>query len=83
MQNFNVNLDIMLLSEMSTRISSKQQRWGGVFKEYSLKTGHIYMYDVYYGFKDLCWICLFALSRTSNLSAIWRLSPLQVTGLQI
>jgi hypothetical protein len=26
---------------------------------------------------------LFVLSRTSNFSAIWRLSPLQVTGLQI
>jgi hypothetical protein len=28
-------------------------------------------------------ICLFVLSRTSNFSAIWRLSPLPVTGLQI
>jgi hypothetical protein len=27
--------------------------------------------------------CLFVLSRTSNFSAIWRLSPLPVTGLQI
>jgi hypothetical protein len=28
-------------------------------------------------------VCLFVLSRTSNFSAIWRLSPLPVTGLQI
>jgi hypothetical protein len=28
-------------------------------------------------------ICLFVYSRTSNFSAIWRLSPLPVTGLQI
>jgi hypothetical protein len=27
--------------------------------------------------------CLFVLSRTTNFSAIWRLSPLPVTGLQI
>jgi hypothetical protein len=27
--------------------------------------------------------CLFVLSGTSNFSAIWRLSPLPVTGLQI
>jgi hypothetical protein len=28
-------------------------------------------------------VCLFVLSRTSNFSAIWRLSPLPATGLQI
>jgi hypothetical protein len=28
-------------------------------------------------------VCLFVLSRTSNFSAIWRLSQLPVTGLQI
>jgi hypothetical protein len=28
-------------------------------------------------------VCLFVLSRTSNFSANWRLSPLPVTGLQI
>jgi hypothetical protein len=27
-------------------------------------------------------VCLFAYSHTSNISAIWRLSPLPVTGLQ-
>jgi hypothetical protein len=27
-------------------------------------------------------VCLLVLSRTSNFSAIWRLSPLPVTGLQ-
>jgi hypothetical protein len=32
---------------------------------------------------DLIFVCLFVYSRTSNLSAIWRLSPLPVTGLQI
>jgi hypothetical protein len=30
-----------------------------------------------------CTLCLFVYSRTSNFSAIWWLSPLQVTGLQI
>jgi hypothetical protein len=29
------------------------------------------------------WVCLFVYCRTSNFSAIWRLSPLPVTGLQI
>jgi hypothetical protein len=34
--------------------------------------------------KELClFVCLFVLSRTSNFSAIWRLSPLPATGLQI
>jgi hypothetical protein len=28
-------------------------------------------------------VCLFVLSRMSNFSAIWRLSPLLATGLQI
>jgi hypothetical protein len=28
-------------------------------------------------------LCLFVYSRTSNFSAIWRLSPLPVTGIQI
>jgi hypothetical protein len=28
-------------------------------------------------------VCLFVLSRMSNFSAIWQLSPLPVTGLQI
>jgi hypothetical protein len=28
-------------------------------------------------------VCLFVLSGTSNFSAIWRLSPLPATGLQI
>jgi hypothetical protein len=28
-------------------------------------------------------VCLFVLSRMSNFSATWRLSPLLVTGLQI
>jgi hypothetical protein len=32
--------------------------------------------------KQICF-CLFVLSRTSSFSAIWRLSPLPVTGLQI
>jgi hypothetical protein len=27
-------------------------------------------------------VCLFVYSRTSNFSAIWRLSPLPVTGLK-
>jgi hypothetical protein len=28
-------------------------------------------------------ICVLVLNRTSNFSAIWRMSPLLVTGLQI
>jgi hypothetical protein len=28
-------------------------------------------------------VCLFVLNRTSNFSAIWRLPPLPMTGLQI
>jgi hypothetical protein len=28
-------------------------------------------------------VCLFVFSRMSNFSAIWRLSPVPVTGLQI
>jgi hypothetical protein len=31
----------------------------------------------------LLFVCLFVYSRTSNFSAIWQLSPLPVTGLQI
>jgi hypothetical protein len=31
----------------------------------------------------ICFVYLFVYSRTSNFSAIWRLSPLAVTGLQI
>jgi hypothetical protein len=31
----------------------------------------------------LMFVCLFVLSLTSNFSAIWRLSTLPVTGLQI
>jgi hypothetical protein len=34
-------------------------------------------------FQSLVIICLFVYSHTSNFSAIWRLSPLPVTGLQI
>jgi hypothetical protein len=34
--------------------------------------------------KSVClFVCLFVLSRTSSFSAIWQLSPLPVTGLQI
>jgi hypothetical protein len=33
--------------------------------------------------KFILFVCLFVLSRTNNFSAIWRLSPLPVTGLQI
>jgi hypothetical protein len=32
---------------------------------------------------NILFVCLFVLSRKSNFSAIWRLSPLPVTGLQI
>jgi hypothetical protein len=34
-------------------------------------------------FELYLFVCLFVLSRTSNFSAIWRLSPLPVTGLLI
>jgi hypothetical protein len=32
---------------------------------------------------SFCFVCLFVYSHTSNFSAIWWLSPLPVTGLQI
>jgi hypothetical protein len=43
-----------------------------------------YMYnDEWYSNDFFVFVCLFVLSRTSNFSAIWQLSPLPATGLQI
>jgi hypothetical protein len=49
---------------------------------YSLRLSILYLIHKKGERNDL-FVCLFVLSRTSNFSAIWRLSPLPVTGLQI
>jgi hypothetical protein len=40
------------------------------------------IFEIFPYIKNVLFVC-FILSRTSNFSAIWRLSPLPATGLQI
>jgi hypothetical protein len=44
---------------------------------------HIVNFAISYIFFVFLFVCLFVYSHTSNFSAIWWLSPLPVTGLQI
>jgi hypothetical protein len=48
-----------------------------------ITTAIVSFHSIEIAFRMILFVRLFVLSRTSNFSAIWRLSPLPVTGLQI
>jgi hypothetical protein len=66
---------------MSHGVNWKILRLSKVLLHFAKKGGYD-CFDVIPDFVDL-FVCLFVYSHTSNFSAIWWLSPLPVTGLQI